>query len=75
MTRTIVDDIELFAAALSQSYVEAWQEDSAGVYCMVDAGVIVKYTPEFVKIKNTIKSTNYYRDMTLFQVITGPSDE
>lgn len=75
MNRMIVDDIELFTAALSQSYVEAWQEDSAGVYCFVDGGIIVKYTPEVVRIKNVSRTTSYYRDMTLFQVSTAPIDE
>lgn len=68
MNRMLNSDPDLFSSAMMQATVEIWQEDSAGVYCFVDPGIIEKYTPDQVKIRNKHGETGYYfRDISMFR--------
>ncbi|SEB55304.1 hypothetical protein SAMN05443246_1036 [Paenibacillus sp. GP183] len=51
-TQLLEADIELFAAALSQSKVFVWSLDHQGVYYQVDYGMVDLYTPDHVKVKS-----------------------
>jgi hypothetical protein len=51
-TQLLEDDIELFAAALSQSKVFVWSLDELGVYFQVDCGIVEKYTADHVKVRS-----------------------
>lgn len=68
MNHTLTADIDFFAAALSQKAISVWQEDEAGVYCEIGRGIIEKYSPEYVRIRNidTGKKSHYARDMAMF---------
>lgn len=75
MNRMLETDIDFFSAAIAQATVEMWQEYSAGVYCYVDSGVVEKFTPISVKIRNTNGDADYYfRDVTMFQTRNTPTD-
>jgi hypothetical protein len=51
-TQLLEADIELFAAALSQSKVFVWSLDQQGVYYQVDCGIVERYTPDHVKVRS-----------------------
>jgi hypothetical protein len=51
-TQLLEDDIELFAAALSQSKVFVWSLDQLGVYFQVDCGMVEQYTADHVKVRS-----------------------
>ncbi|WP_068620107.1 hypothetical protein [Paenibacillus tuaregi] len=68
MNHTLTADMDFFAAALSQRIISAWQEDEAGVYCELGRGIVEKYSPDYVRIRNieTGKKSHYARDITMF---------
>lgn len=75
MNRMLNADIEFFTAAMSQAVVEVWQEDSAGVYCYVDAGIVEKYSSRSVKIRNESGDSMFYdRELSMFQMRKTPTD-
>jgi hypothetical protein len=69
-TKLLEDDIEIFAAALSQTNVFVWSMDPQGVYFQVDCGMIEKYTPDLVKVRSndTSKSIIYPRESCEFSI-------
>ncbi|TQR44892.1 hypothetical protein [Paenibacillus popilliae] len=75
MNRMLDTDLDFFSAAMAQITVEIGQEDSAGVYYYVDTGVIEKYTPERVKIRNTDgEADHYFRDdITMYRTRIPPT--
>ncbi|WP_245596134.1 hypothetical protein [Paenibacillus taiwanensis] len=61
--------------AMAQVIVEVWQEDSAGVYCFCDAGIVEKYSSRSVKIRNESGESMYYdRELTMFKTRKAPTD-
>jgi hypothetical protein len=70
-TKLLDTDIELFTAALSQTYVYVWSLDQQGVYFQVDRGVIEMYSSDHVKLKNsqnTSESMIYPRESCEFSI-------
>lgn len=51
-TKLLDTDIEIFIAALTKTPVYVWSLDPLGVYYQVSSGIIVKYTPDEVRIQN-----------------------
>lgn len=51
-TKLLDTDIEIFIAALTKTPVYVWSLDHLGVYYQVGSGIIVKYTPDEVRIHN-----------------------
>jgi len=51
-TKLLDTDIEIFIAALTKTPVYVWSLDHLGVYYQVGSGIIVKYTPDEVRIYN-----------------------
>ena len=52
-TKLLDTDMELFAAALFQTHVYVWSMDPYGVYFQVDAGLVEKITPDYVRVRST----------------------
>lgn len=68
MKRYLNKDSELFAAAVMQSKVEAWLEVATGVYCIEGSGVIERFTPETVKLRDQDGSVlHYFRYPNMFK--------
>jgi hypothetical protein len=70
-TKLLDTDTELFTAALSQTNVYVWSLDQYGVYFQVDNGVIVKYSPDHVKIISNRESSDsllYPRESCEFSI-------
>ncbi|MNY10608.1 hypothetical protein D3C86_1435950 [compost metagenome] len=65
-TKLLDTDLELFTAALSKTPVYVWSLDQLGVYYQISTGIIVKYTPDAVKIYNEsdMTSTWFSRETT-----------
>jgi hypothetical protein len=49
-TKLLDTDTEIFIAALTKTPVYVWSLDPLGVYYQVNSGIIVKYTPDEVRI-------------------------
>jgi hypothetical protein len=69
-TKLLEDNIEIFAAALSQTNVFVWTLDPQGVYFQVDSGIVEWYTPDHVKVRSsdTSKSIIYPRETCEFSI-------
>ncbi|NOV02974.1 hypothetical protein [Paenibacillus planticolens] len=69
-TKLLDTDIEIFIAALTQTPVYVWSLDPLGVYYQVNSGIIVKYTPDEVRIYNEQDSSSkwYSRETTEFSI-------
>lgn len=71
ITRDLSMDVHFFAAALSESLVSVWEEDTAGVYVEAERGLIDRYTADYVRVRNaeTGVRTHYSRDTAMFKRI------
>jgi hypothetical protein len=70
-TKLLDTDMELFAAALSQTNVLVWLLNEHDVYVHIDTGVILKYDPDNVLIRSerdAAKVVHYRRDQCEFSV-------
>ncbi|WP_238650273.1 hypothetical protein [Paenibacillus piscarius] len=68
MPQTLAKNIDFFVAALSQTYVSALQLDPDGMYAQVGAGVVEKFSDDYVRLKRYDGTTSHYaRDITKFQ--------
>ncbi|GAB6928566.1 hypothetical protein JCM10914A_25490 [Paenibacillus sp. JCM 10914] len=67
--RYLSQDMQFFAAALSEALVSVWEEDPASVYVEIERGYIEGYTPDVVRIRNEHSGvlTHYSRDTAMFQ--------
>ncbi|MGC6589848.1 hypothetical protein ACPV3A_33565 [Paenibacillus sp. Dod16] len=71
ITRDLSMDVHFFAAALSETLISVWEEDTAGVYAEVERGIIDRYTADYVRVRNveTGSRTYYSRDTAMFKRI------
>lgn len=69
MSKTLSQDVQFFAAALSGALISVWEEDPCGVYIEAERGYIDRYTPDYVRIRNaeTGAWTYYSRDNSVFE--------
>lgn len=70
-TKLIDTDTELFAAALAQTPILVWSLDHLGVFYQVDSGIIVKYTPDEVRVRsygNEQRTIRYSRETNEFSI-------
>lgn len=70
-TKLLDTDMELFAAALSQTTVLVWLLNEHDMYVQVDSGIILKYGPDDVLVRSSqglMNVTNYRRDQCEFSV-------
>lgn len=70
-TKLLDTDTELFIAALTKTPVYVWSLDHLGVYYQVNSGIIIKYTPDEVRIHNehdTSISQWYSRESNEFSI-------
>lgn len=67
-SRTLQKNIEFFTAALSQTVVSVWQEDSAGVYCEIARGHVEMFSNDKVRLRSEDGREHHYsRDTVIFQ--------
>lgn len=61
-------DKDLFAAAITQTKIEAWLEDQNGEYQKEGSGVVEQITPDTVKLREQNGSAmHYFRYPTMFK--------
>ncbi|QAV19939.1 hypothetical protein PC41400_20665 [Paenibacillus chitinolyticus] len=76
-TMLLETDIELFAAALSQTEVYIWGMDHNDVYVQIGRGFIEKYNQDQVKIRSSLNSCTmiYSREKCEFSAKTESAEE
>ncbi|MNI06080.1 hypothetical protein D3C73_590490 [compost metagenome] len=70
-TKLLESDIELLTAALTQTPVLVWSLDQLGVYFQVDSGIVLRYSPDHVKLRRLDDSTKtliYPRESCEFSI-------
>lgn len=68
MPKTLIENVDFFVAALSQTFVSALQLDPDGMYSQVGIGIVEKFSEEYVRLKRFDGTASHYaRDITKFQ--------
>lgn len=67
MPHTLLQNTDFFIAALSGTFISAWQLDHEGMYAQVGLGRVTKFTDDYIRIVNVDGSVSIYdRAVTKF---------